>query len=166
MGGRGTGQRHFSRLHRCNELQCSSQPRVTIHLSMVSTATRMYQSIWYTVEMVPPSTTCSRTTERAWVWFIFYSKRSLGTPQICYTHRSASSVVLRPYCRAMVAYVATACNTLGLGPYRDSASAYLPRYLLRRASAGPPPGERYLPCVCTEQSSCNGGMVAITMVVQ
>lgn len=52
-----------------------------------------------------------------------------------------------PLSLASRTYASTAGCTLGFGPYRDSASAYLPLYLFRRASLGPPPSSRYFPCI-------------------
>lgn len=45
-------------------------------------------------------------------------------------------------------------------PHLDSASAYLPLYLLRRPSGGPPSAARYLPCSRQTQQSHAG--VAVT----
>jgi hypothetical protein len=58
----------------------------------------------------------------------------------------ARAVGVMPCRCASCAYAATASLTFGFGPYRDSASAYRPLYLFRRAVGGPPSAAWYLLC--------------------
>ena len=64
----------------------------------------------------------------------------------------ARAVGLMPHSLARLTYACTAAVTLGRGPYLDSASAYLPLYLFKRASFGPPSAARYFPYTLHRQS--------------
>lgn len=90
--------------------------------------------------------TCKCTvTSDASTWNRMHRMSHCRQGEVC--NLRAKAVGLMPHSWARLTYACTAAVTLGRGPYLDSASAYLPLYLFKRASFGPPSAERYFPCM-------------------
>jgi hypothetical protein len=80
--------------------------------------------------------------------------RAQHAPHVLCTEQACSRILHSNEWRQGSACAPTAwCLESGCAePHLDSASAYLPLYLFKRASDGPPSDARYLPCAATPQA--------------